>query len=556
MLVCLVGIFALLLTGCGGTANNPTGGGNTDETQGNQEPITITIGLPQHLSVQDYDSNKYTEWLEEVSGYNIEFVLFPTGEKDYKAKLTTSVLVPDEKLPDILWSFNLNDDTINDYGEQGCFIDLSEYFNDREKSGVWWDRLEEVLTEAEQDKVWRMLHSDSRDSATGETVIDGKIYCFPSLETSLIDTMDFMPLINQNWLKNLNLKMPETLDELVTVLEAFRDQDANGDGDPTNEEPMIGAKNGLGSCTIEWLINFFIYHDDTNHFNVDANGKLYLPYTQEKYKEALLFIRDLIKRDLLNVNTLTYGTGSMKKLLETGDQVGVTVIHPTLGFSADKESIMKWSALDLYGNVYYNPNNFKRNVFITEDCANPDAAWNLLMIMSSKESAARLRYGEKGVDWDWADEGATSIIGLPATIKLYNVVWGTTTNQCWLRASGSVVQYSENEGNQLTGQESPALLHKYEIFKDLHENYQAALAKVDQSQVCPWLRFSEAEDAMAPNRESLKDDVVSWRAKFLNGDKDIKADWQEYLNALETAQIQAYLDAGQKCYDRMYKSGN
>ena len=36
--------------------------------------------------------------------------------------------------------------------------------------------------------------------------------------------------INKKWLDNLGLKMPETYDELVTVLQAFKDKDANGNG--------------------------------------------------------------------------------------------------------------------------------------------------------------------------------------------------------------------------------------------------------------------------------------------------------------------------------------
>ena len=38
--------------------------------------------------------------------------------------------------------------------------------------------------------------------------------------------------INQTWLDNLGLEMPTTPEELYTVLKAFKEQDANGNGDP------------------------------------------------------------------------------------------------------------------------------------------------------------------------------------------------------------------------------------------------------------------------------------------------------------------------------------
>ena len=39
-------------------------------------------------------------------------------------------------------------------------------------------------------------------------------------------------------LDNLGLKVPQTYDELVKVLQEFKDKDANGNGDPTDEIPF------------------------------------------------------------------------------------------------------------------------------------------------------------------------------------------------------------------------------------------------------------------------------------------------------------------------------
>ena len=44
--------------------------------------------------------------------------------------------------------------------------------------------------------------------------------------------------INKTWLDNLGLEVPTTLGELKDVLIAFRDNDANGNGDTTDEIPL------------------------------------------------------------------------------------------------------------------------------------------------------------------------------------------------------------------------------------------------------------------------------------------------------------------------------
>lgn len=44
--------------------------------------------------------------------------------------------------------------------------------------------------------------------------------------------------LNKTWLDNLGLTYPETVEELYTVLKAFKEQDANGNGDPNDEIPI------------------------------------------------------------------------------------------------------------------------------------------------------------------------------------------------------------------------------------------------------------------------------------------------------------------------------
>lgn len=59
------------------------------------------------------------------------------------------------------------------------------------------------------------------------------------------------PFINKAWLDRLGMEMPTTVDEWYEVLKAFKEQGANGNGDPNDEIPLTGsAKTNLtGSAT-------------------------------------------------------------------------------------------------------------------------------------------------------------------------------------------------------------------------------------------------------------------------------------------------------------------
>jgi len=48
---------------------------------------TLTIGVPQDVTIPDYDTNAFSVWLEEQSGVDIEWVFFASGTADYKQQL-------------------------------------------------------------------------------------------------------------------------------------------------------------------------------------------------------------------------------------------------------------------------------------------------------------------------------------------------------------------------------------------------------------------------------------------------------------------------------------
>ena len=75
------------------------------------------------------------------------------------------------------------------------------------------------------------------------TSADGHIYSLPSRMPKRPVACN-VPVINVKWLENLGLEVPTTIDELENVLRAFKEQDANGNGDPNDEIPFTGI--GLG----------------------------------------------------------------------------------------------------------------------------------------------------------------------------------------------------------------------------------------------------------------------------------------------------------------------
>ena len=79
-------------------------------------------------------------------------------------------------------------------------------------------------------------------------------------------------IIRKDWLDRLGLEAPTTIDEWVTVLEAFRDEDANGDGNPNNEIPF--TVGGHAWYTTYWANGWGLHLFQSDGWYPDENGQM------------------------------------------------------------------------------------------------------------------------------------------------------------------------------------------------------------------------------------------------------------------------------------------
>ena len=548
LLLCFVMVVSVF-AGCGGDKTTQEGGANAQAQTNGDFDGTITIGLPKSSLVTDYYENYYTKWLEEKTGYNIEFQFFAANSNDYKTQLNTMVAGKLE-LPDILWSMNLGQTMYERYGQDGVLVDVSSYFNDPEKSAIFREQLGKLSQEV-QDNTWRRIQCHDGS---------GAIYVFPEVQESLIDIMDSQVWINREWLETLNLDMPTDPDSLYDVLVAFKNGDPNGNG-KADEIPLIGTSGSLSGDTMSWLINMFIYCDGSKQWNVDENGNLYLPETTDAYREALTYIRKLYKEGLMSPLTLSSSSADLQQLVCPADgadvMAGIVVCHITLGFVQGHEGLLQYEALPLWGNAIFNEDQYSLDTFITKDCKNVDAAWEVLMTMYSEESAVIQRYGEEGTNWDWAPEGSKSVIGedRAAQIRLYNDIWSTQSNACWMSVGCTILYNAEGEGNQsVPAEETPVNLHKYKLFNDMLDSYynQQENYNPPAEQICPLLVWPENYKEQLPTQRSDCPSVISkYRTDFITGKLNIEsdADWNAYLQQLKNVGVEDWQYYAQLVYN-------
>lgn len=239
------------------------------------------------------------------------------------------------------------------------------------------------------DKVQNMPNLQAAMEAEPElravcTDRDGKIYSLPKKLPLRPEVCGNSLYINKTWLDNLGLEVPTTLDELTTVLKAFATEDADGDGDATNEIPYCNyASNTLLSGDLRNILFMYgtMVSRADNYMGLNSEGNPVFMPMQENYKESVIWMHDLYESGVLDPEYFTQDSSmyTAKVQAEGGSQVGLVsgwTADAQAGVNVDEFVLLE--ALEGYDGTHYVENASNnlditdRELLITTKCENPE----------------------------------------------------------------------------------------------------------------------------------------------------------------------------------------
>lgn len=308
----------------------------------------------------DYLTEGIMQQLADKHGINIEWdVYYNSDWTEQKSLLLASGDLPDAFFGSIC--LNATDVSQN----KAYFLDLTDLIE---------PNMPNLMKAMEEAPELRAIATDR----------DGRIYSLPKKLPLRPEVCGTVLYINQTWLDNLGLEMPKTLDELTEVLKKFAAEDADGDGDPTNEIPCTNAASQtLLSGDLRNILFPFgtMVSRSDNYMGLNGEGVPVFMPMEENYKDAVVWMHDLYVSGVLDPEYFTQ-EGSMataKRQAEGGSQVGLIS-----GWTADAEAGVnapQFTCLESVegpdGNHYVeNASNFldisDRELLITTKCENPE----------------------------------------------------------------------------------------------------------------------------------------------------------------------------------------
>ncbi|ANY67833.1 ABC transporter substrate-binding protein [Paenibacillus sp. BIHB 4019] len=270
------GILAVtVINGCGGNTNtsNDAAQSQTSSTDGvvDIEVWGTNIGYkPITKGSQLYEFYKEKLGVGVIHPY-VEW----NGGTNYLNQLNLKIAA--NEMPDLFTPQQGMEDSL---AKNGAIADLTELLP-QYAPNLW----ETIPTE-----MWDVVKAND---PTGQ----GKIYYIPGS----VDYGRYAGMIRQDWLDKLNLPMPTTQDEYIKVLEAFRDQDPNGNGQK-DEIPTGGRQDA------RWMDHLFAMYGVAMFEGYPEwdlyDGELTYSAVTPNMKDALAFIAKLYKDGLLDKETL------------------------------------------------------------------------------------------------------------------------------------------------------------------------------------------------------------------------------------------------------------
>lgn len=493
-----------------------------------EEPIEVTVYCCAGESSYKLEDTAIYKWMEEKTNVHLKVVNTNLTENDEKRNIALN----SGDYAEVFFKSGVSPDQLLEFGKEGVFIALDDML--REYAPNYCAII------------------DARDDWGAVTSSDGHIYSLYEISKPNVGNTPHM-WINQQWLDNVGLSMPTNADEFYNVLKAFKEQDADGDGDPNNEIPWIASSD---ITPVEDILPLFGFNMqgwwDPWVVSEDGESIEFFPAT-ERYKEVLAFITKCYDEGLLYKDTFSTTNEQVCALGQTGGSIGVFCHwHPgnVVGYfdkdkTAEENVVTQYTAmLPFTGAKWPTAGGLNRGgIAITDKCEYPEVMLAWADLLYSEEGSRVANYGIEGDTYDIVD----------GCVKMREVseTWGENVNHALLQMGGgtfaSVKTYSDDLEAYYDLEKDPSariLADTYDYFEDNDLFYGA------------WPALALTEDEVEANADINADTDayrLSYRAEVITGKKNLDDTWEEYLNTLNNMGLQTAVDNMNAAYAR-YKA--
>lgn len=500
--------------------------------------VKISVFAPQD-SEEDLKSNSFSQFVEEK--FNIDFDWQTTTYDVASATETRSIAMASGDYPDmfllVAWLDQFSQGELIKYGRDGAILPLND------------------LIKEHAPNIQSVLDSHEYFSAMA-TAPDGNIYGLPQINECYHCQYRAKMWINQTWLDALNLDMPTTHEEFKEVLQAFKTEDPNGNGE-ADEVPVSGIANMDGGGTFTFLMNGFIYDDGDTRLLLEDDKVDFAPI-QPEWKEGLAYIKDLYDEGLIDPGTFSQNQEALSQLGGAEEMIlGAAVAHHVAMIASDLEIHNQYEVVPplegpnhSYGQFNYP--SYPGGTFVLTNKASEEAqvaAIKLIDYMFTEEGQIRAHFGEEGTSWIKPEEGDLAINeDVEPIVKPIPLEEGEDNrNDSW----GAMTQYYQSFEFR------DAWVSAEDIYSA--EGYERRLQEATYSyegtepeEVFPhWAIWLDPDliDEVVMMETNINNYIDQSAVQFITGEMDLESEWDSYIEGYNQLDLERYLEIMEEAYN-------
>lgn len=474
-----------------------------------EEPVTIDMFYQSARPMNEF-TDMTREYVRENVGVDMNVI---QGSNDWKQQL--ALLITGGNIPDLMCFMDVT--TFQGYAAEGAFYDLTDLIGNYENIQAYLNSVQGYTAE----------------DMLARTTVNGAIYGIPSITTA----RSYYSLnIRTDWLENVGLEIPTTLDDFTEVMRAFTFNDPDGDG----KDNTYGFSGNQTYNSLTPFFGAFGARPDQCYF-LNEDGKVVTNVISDDYKAALEYIKGIYEEGLIDPEMFTANYEQTQEKFvrgefgmytgwwsaagnvvarfgytDTNPEDSLTVIDPPVGENG-KSGFIAQDPCENYMAIGY-------------DCENVEAVLKLIDFACTTEGHLTLMYGVEGQFWTRDENG---------DLNWYYGIDG-----------------KDKEGNEISD------MQVYRFFYDIPvENlvrpltdtfasrlYQKSIEIYTDVTVYPNLFLGLTSDDYVSYNADLESYVKESGIKFITGESNLETDWDNYVNtylsmggeAVRTSLLSAY----------------
>jgi putative aldouronate transport system substrate-binding protein len=376
--IILLSVVSTMVAGCGKKTESKDAGANNENKN-----ITLKYWIPMHNNaakiMKSFAENEVYKELEKRTGVHIEFIHPAQGQ----GKEQFNLMINSKDLPDMISHYGKSypggpDKAVDD----GVYLKLND------------------LIDKNAPNIKKIRESNSEIAR--QTITDaGNIWGIPCIQTTEEEPW-WGPIIRTDWLDELGLKKPTTIDEWYNVLKTLKEK-------KNLDAPLLMDKTG-----VDWG-GIFLGAYDIGYEFYKKEGKVKYGFTEPGFKEYLTTMNKWYKEGLIDKDFATRDTKSWEAMITSQKSAahfgtyGGSVVYAnaikTTSPNANFEAAV-YPSLKPGEKVHFREKDeFNKGVetVITTACKNPAEAVKWLDYGFSDEGSMLFNYGIENVSYKMVD---------------------------------------------------------------------------------------------------------------------------------------------------------